>query len=470
MGTTVSVRFLLGRYHATPWDRSVNEGLVEWPPSPWRVLRALVSTWYTRWPELPAPVLDRLLEALGDPPSYWTSPARPGHTRHYVPDLAHRSGDPGGTDKALDPFLSLSQEADAHLLIRWETDLTGEQREVLGKLVELVPYLGRADAVCEMSLLTVDSDPDDTWWRPGTNGDETARLLAPIKPVRRPALELTTVAVRKGRRTMPQDTTWVPYARQSPSRPVPQRPRAAPAMVQAIRFGLSSRAPLKATHGVLLADTMHRAVTKKLDGGRPELMGHGGAITDHQHAHWVPLSPEPGQGTMLDGMLVWAPGGIRPDEVATIIGTRWLSGRLGGDNGYELKGFPKTMLLLQSVGTVEQVAPELCGPSQTWHSLTPYLPVRHYKRSRGSYEEFLRDDVRRELQYRQLPVDVEVERVSDLDRWAMAFRRYRVGERLAEDPRLGYGLRLTFVEPQGGPLMLGQLSHFGFGVFVPERR
>ena len=58
MAATLAIRFPLGRYHATPWDRSVNEGATEWPPSPWRLLRALVATWYTRWPDLPAPVLD----------------------------------------------------------------------------------------------------------------------------------------------------------------------------------------------------------------------------------------------------------------------------------------------------------------------------------------------------------------------------------------------------------------------------
>ena len=62
MGTTLAIRFPLGRYHANPWDRAVNEGETEWPPSPWRLLRALVATWHTRWPDLPASVLDGLLD------------------------------------------------------------------------------------------------------------------------------------------------------------------------------------------------------------------------------------------------------------------------------------------------------------------------------------------------------------------------------------------------------------------------
>ena len=42
-----------------------------------------------------------------------------------------------------------------------------------------------------------------------------------------------------------------------------------------------------------------------------------------------------------------------------------------------------------------------------------------------------------------------------------------MNERL-RDARPGVGLRLEFAEPVGGPMLLGQLSHFGFGVFVPE--
>jgi CRISPR-associated protein Csb2 len=41
----LAIRFPAGRFHATPWGRHVNEGAAEWPPSPWRLLRALVATW-----------------------------------------------------------------------------------------------------------------------------------------------------------------------------------------------------------------------------------------------------------------------------------------------------------------------------------------------------------------------------------------------------------------------------------------
>ena len=45
MPVIIKLRFPGGRYHATPWGRHVNEGAVEWPPSPYRLVRALYDAW-----------------------------------------------------------------------------------------------------------------------------------------------------------------------------------------------------------------------------------------------------------------------------------------------------------------------------------------------------------------------------------------------------------------------------------------
>jgi CRISPR-associated protein Csb2 len=43
MSVTISIRFLTGRAHLHPWQTHHSEGRVEWPPSQWRLLRALVA-------------------------------------------------------------------------------------------------------------------------------------------------------------------------------------------------------------------------------------------------------------------------------------------------------------------------------------------------------------------------------------------------------------------------------------------
>lgn len=470
MSVTLAVRFPLGRYHANPWDRAVNEGQSEWPPSPWRILRALVATWHTRWPDLPASVLEALLDDLGEPPVYRTPATRPGHTRHYLPDLNHRKGQTGNTDLTLDPFLSVRRNDD--LLVRWAGELPEERRQVLAKLTEFLPYLGRAESVCQARLLDTAPVPDETWWRPAADGPRRARLLAPALPVDRSALEATTAEVRKGRRTIPPGTAWIDYAAADVQpREAPQRRMGRD--VKAVRLAVVSTAPVKLTQGILLADAVHRVAARKFDNDMSgHILGYGGASSDHQHAHWLPLpGQQTGERERVQSLVVYVPHGLTTEEVATLIGIRKVSGRVGGADagGYEFRDLPSAELLLQAAGALPQAAPELCGPSRCWRSLTPYLPVRHWHRGREELTEFLATEVNAELTYRDWPA-AAVRRIDATggltDGWARRFRRYRMKEHL-DKARSGLGLVLEFPAEVPGPLLLGQLSHFGYGIFVP---
>ena len=477
MTTTLAFRFPLGRYHANPWDRAVNEGASEWPPSPWRILRALVATWYARWPDLPAADIDALLDALADPPSYKTPDTGTGHTRHYMPDLSHRKAETGNTDLTLDPFLTVSRDDD--LFIRWDADLTDVQRQVLAKLAELIPYLGRSESVCQARLLDADEEAavDETWWRPETTGGTNrTRLLTPVRPLDRSVLEATTAGVRKQRRTLPPGTRWIAYAMGGPagSEKKPASRAAAVMSPTAIRFAVVGRAPVRLTHGVLVADEAHRIAGKRLESAqvpderRKEIMGTRGAASNHQHAHWIPVAG-PESASSVRNLILWAPLGLGTEEIGALLSLGTMSGKRGGEGGYEVQGFPEVRLLFQAAGQVEQVAPELCAdpPTRVWRSVTPYLPVRYRHRNRETIEEFLTADVVAELRYRHLPGEVTVSLAEPSAGRVNQFRRYRMGERLRQS-RMGAGLRLEFASPVRGPLLLGQLSHFGFGVFAPD--
>ena len=470
MSTTLAIRFPLGRYHANPWGRAVNEGIPEWPPSPWRLLRALAATWHTRWPDLPGAVLEALLDQLGDPPSYRTPRTLPGHTRHYLPDLTHRKGETGQTDLTLDPFLSVRPGDD--LLVRWEADLPADHREALGKLAELLPYLGRSESLCEARLLDDDPLLDGGWWRPGTDGVQQTRLLAPLRPFGRNLLEATTAEVRKGRRTIPPGTAWVSYACAGlPAREAASSPRGADRAGDTLRLAVVSPVPVKLTHGVLLADAFHTRAAKVFpDDVSGHIVGYDGAPTDHRHAHWLALPGQvPGEREQVMSLLVYVPGGLTAADVSRLIGIDSVSGKTSQD-GYRYRDLPEVKLLLQAFGPAAQAAPELYGPARRWRSLTPYLPVRHRHPKRETIDEYLTADVRAELAYRDLP-PAQVTRSEpgegQTDAWAQRFRRYRMKETLGQ-ARPGRRLFLEFPEEVTGPLLLGQLSHFGYGIFVPD--
>ena len=110
---TIAVHFLAGRYHATPWDRHVNEGVVEWPISPWRLLRSLIAVGFRKlgWdPGNPPDETRELVNVLSEnPPHFWLPPAATAHTRHYMPK--YRSALDGKTDRVIDAFVLVAPES-----------------------------------------------------------------------------------------------------------------------------------------------------------------------------------------------------------------------------------------------------------------------------------------------------------------------------------------------------------------------
>lgn len=69
MSVTISIRFLTGRAHLHPWQTHHSEGRVEWPPSQWRLLRALVAVAGRGLTSLPCP------DDVPPPKSDWSVPA-----------------------------------------------------------------------------------------------------------------------------------------------------------------------------------------------------------------------------------------------------------------------------------------------------------------------------------------------------------------------------------------------------------
>ena len=467
MAVTLALRFPLGRYHATPWDHTVNEGVTEWPPSPWRLLRALVSTWHLRWPDLDAGMVDRLLAELSGAPAYRTPESRSGHTRHYLPDLAHRTGQSGATDLTLDPFLLVP--ATDPVLVHWsDARLDRKMRATLAKLAELVPYIGRSESVCSVELMDGAPEPDACWWHPRPAGDGV-RLLAPSPGVTRAQLEVSPTGLRRQRRLMPPGSRWVYYQVPAAVRPAqaPQRRRP----VEVLRWTLDTDAPFMARYGVLATDLLRSGALRQLErhGIRApaEVLGKQGrerVSDDHAHAHWFWLGDGRGPSAVVRDLALWVPGGAPADVMAAMLAHR----RLQGPANYTPEGFRAGSLFLVAAGPVANVLPELVSPNTlVWESRTPYLPVRHRKRQ--SLDSFLAEDVSFQLRYRDHPALTELSLLPDNDQWARRHRRYRMKQTMA-DRTDGFRLRLTLEARIDGPLAMGELSHFGFGLFEPVEK
>ncbi len=141
---SVLLRFPAGRYHATPWGHHVNEGLLEWPPSPWRLLRALLATGFAKlgWNAVPEEARE-LVETLTNVlPVYRLPPGVAAHTRHYMP--VHE-GKKVTTTRVIDAFVRVGPGAP--LAVSWELPLPGRAECLLRELVPRMSYLGRAESI-----------------------------------------------------------------------------------------------------------------------------------------------------------------------------------------------------------------------------------------------------------------------------------------------------------------------------------
>src|SRR3954470_8068893 len=141
MPVIIKLTFPAGRYHATPWGRHVNEGVPEWPPSPWRLLRALVAVWKRPCRAFSDAQFRPPLGPLTPPPGFGLPPHRVAHTRHYMP--WEKKG-PADRTLVFDTFVAVGRHQS--VLVRWpEATLAPEERPVLTRLLDHLTTLGRAE-------------------------------------------------------------------------------------------------------------------------------------------------------------------------------------------------------------------------------------------------------------------------------------------------------------------------------------
>src|ERR1041385_8233435 len=96
--TAIKIVFPWGRYYAHPWGLNpVRLREAEWPPSPWRLLRALVSCWYRTNPGMAVSqeavvLIERLASAL---PEIGIGNVSFAHAVHYQPNYGEtKTGKP----------------------------------------------------------------------------------------------------------------------------------------------------------------------------------------------------------------------------------------------------------------------------------------------------------------------------------------------------------------------------------------
>ena len=480
----IKFTFTTNRYHATQWGRHVNEGVLEWPPSPWRMLRGIVATWRRTLPVLPSERVEPILGALASEyPKFHLPPASAGHTRHFMPKhetVAHRKR--RQTTLVLDPFVAI--QSGAPLFAIWpNVDLNlQQQRNDLERILLNMPYLGRAESWVNAELASEYPDPNsyalDNGMLPG--GDlEVIRTLVPHRHIGLRDLEVETSDLRGEGRIDPEGAHWYPYVRKrdcfTAFRTEPRRRPVDGTKPTVVRFALSGKVLPMAFDTLRWGEVAREAAMSKY--GRqnsevksPALSGKnasGKPLEGHRHAFYLPTD-ENGDGR-LDHLTIWAPGGLDAKEFNAVVAVREL-GRGGGRDPLQL--------VYQAHGREEDfvgVSP-LFGKSKRWCSLTPYVLTRHRKRDSDSPEEQVEREVSLrwpDRRLRSVRVKHPRKRIEPMRQGRsdgsrpFDFFTYRQGG--GSKAGGAFNFELEFEEKVSGPIALGFACHYGLGIFVPSR-
>ncbi len=332
----IKFEFTANRYHATQWGRHVNEGVLEWPPSPWRILRGIVAAWRRTRPDLPPDRVVPALEALAaERPKFKLPAVSTGHTRHYMP---YNEGSRERTTLVIDSFIAIKPKDPLYAL--WPaTELTPQQRDDLDSILRNMPYLGRAESWVEAGVVPdFPGDPNSFPMETGSlpAGDwEIVRTLTSRSPIRLKDLEVETSDIRRSGRIDPEGAEWWAYLRKRNCftefrRHAPQLPyRGERAHI--IRFALAGKV-LPMAFDTLRWGELARKCAMSWYGRQnnratsPVLSGKDAAgkpLEGHCHSFYLPTD-EDGDGR-IDHLTVWAPGGLAKREFQAVLSVNTLN-------------------------------------------------------------------------------------------------------------------------------------------------
>lgn len=525
---TLALKFPGGRYHATPWGHHVNEGLIEWPPSPWRILRALISVGYTTlgWKAVPPEArsaFERLASVL---PVYRVARATAAHSRHYMPIDRLRKDGIQNTTMVFDAWAHV---ASSEIRVHWDVLLDTKEVDILATLASNLGYLGRSESWVDACLTSGDRGPldgDDVLpsegrARPGPEWEQVA-VLAPEAPsdyaawrtqhAPEPPLENRAGKPKRGAKKgvsshggeaypsdliacLEVDTRFLQrhgWGQPPGSRTIlywqrrdaleagapaglPDAVTAEPVEVMVLALATNtknSHALPSVVRTLPQAELLHRAVVSHLESTEScaVLTGksvEGKPLEGHHHAHVLPVDMN-GDGH-LDHIFLWAPMGMNATAQAAVRNVRRTHMKGGvGELRVAIMGLGDTARLRSLPGVRNGALWRILGPTtgaRQWITETPFVPPRHLK---SGGRNTLQGQVRAELESRGVGAPVDIEVIDARDPSIARFRHFVLNRRRGPLPpaRIGFAMKLSFAEPVMGPLCLGYGSHFGLGRFA----
>jgi CRISPR-associated protein Csb2 len=520
MPVTLAQSFPLGRFHATRWNQNPFEDPYgEWPPSSWRLLRALAARWFQYSRETGdgnAALRDRLLSKLAhEVPDFYL----PGATwrgvaiKQYQPTGVGWSDaqkkNPGykrpGTTLVQDHYRAVPP--DEAILWVWrfrDGPLQPDEHALLGELLKRILYFGRAESYCRFKIAEGANPPVNCRLSPEAGPDCQNPVLVPLpgRDLNLDALFASTdgdpVPEGKGyrvrdllrQRRIPPGTAW--YYATIPAKVIAKRPAPArhkyPQNVRVLQFAVGGRVYPPQQHWVKLTerfqDEVIRQRCRQVSRGRTTryselteqerhelrlirgLDGQGNRIEGHQTAF---LALVPDEGSQPTRLVCWRNDPFQDDEIDALLAATeeplaWERG--SADWRVRLVALPFSVPPPADFWTT----------NSTWVTATPFVQPAGRRRFRQNGRprkgELPEECVRKLLVRFGYPEPITVDATASDQReqgWVTVHESPGVRQQRSQERTTrmlpGHSLRIKFPTPVPGPLCIGHSCHFGLGLF-----
>ena len=495
--------FPLGRFHATPWKVfPYDDPHGEWPPSPWRLLRAVIARSYQLEREIGAPnddVRKQLVQAFAQSSISWHLPEftwRGPGLRQYQPAKFEKvpagNKEPGKMTykktKVQDNFWLTSPDVKP---ILWR--LESEQwllpvQKLLADCLDRMTYFGRVESLTSIRLL--DREPIHSSANCSlteTRSETSVPVLCPRADATLDQILKTTDDKAIADSTEPPGAVWKFAIR-------PQRPAAKPtpmiqpqriSPVRLIQFAIGSQVAPTADSIVVLTHQFRGRTIRAFLGdswknvrkaGNVESLNavsllsgkdaDGEAIRGHRHAYYgIWFDPKTKRPARL---LVWRRKiPFKPKEQKALLVAA--ESPIGIIFKKSDKPDPWTIHLVPLDSAIHPPRGfDFKTLFHSWQSEIPYVPPRHVFNRRGEVKpgESVPAQIGQELDSLGLP-----KRRIDFDhnksRWIKVHQPRAERGDATNAAKRGFDVKLTFESSVTGPLALGHSCHFGLGLFVP---
>jgi len=191
----IQIKFTTGRYYARSWSDSG----AEWPPSPYRILRAVIAAWKYNLSEISEDIVRSIIQLLSSERPLFVLP-----TTHVCVEGEPRK------NKA-EQYVSINSQRCVYVI--WPSVCPSpQQKSILKKIVGHIHYLGRTKSWCTIDLARrISRDPNCTPADIKTDVNCVKDVLLPSSNVDLDDLYTVSREMRKSEPILPTGSKYVKY-------------------------------------------------------------------------------------------------------------------------------------------------------------------------------------------------------------------------------------------------------------------